>query len=85
MCMVIQPLKGQCAAIGSTSHDQSQSGNSCKLPVVCTHALQSLNATTLTDCDVTTVCSIESDEWNGLSGFCINAGDCSVKFIVNPT
>ena len=71
--VVIQPLKGQCTAIGSTRCDQSQSGNSCKLPVVCTHTLQSLNAT-ITDCDVTmTVCSIESDEGNGLSGFCTNA------------
>ena len=76
--VVIQPLKGQCAAIGSYDQSQSGSGSSSKLPVVCTHTLQPLNATTLTDCDV-------SDEWNGLSGFCTNAGDCNVKFIVNST
>ena len=73
--VVIQPLKGQCTAIGS--HDQLQCSSS-KLPVVCTHTLQPLNST-LTDCDVTTICSVESDQWNGLSGFCTNAGDCNVK------
>lgn len=71
---VIQPLKGQCIATGSQSHDC----NTTKLPS-CT--LQPMNCT-LTD--VQSLCSIETDQWYCLP-FCTSAGDCSMKFVVNTS
>ena len=79
--VVIQPLKGQCTATGCQPHI-----NDCSELPVCTCPLQPLNLT-LTDIDIATVCSIDSDQWYGLP-FCTSApGDCNatVKVMVNTS